>query len=91
MEIAKSCKSECFAVFLDVPKLFAFHMNTFRMLNKDDALHKEKVPSMVIHSFYKYVEPPTEKEGFSEVFRLTLNDFAPAANANVELLRSFLG
>ena len=58
LEIAKSCKSECFAVFLDVPKPFAFHMNTFRMLNKDDALHKDKVPSMVIHSFYKYVEPP---------------------------------
>lgn len=91
LNIAKEFKSEAFAIYLDVPKDFCFHLNTFRMLDTGCAEHKPRVPSMVIHSFYKYVEPPTEQEGFSEVFNLTLNEFAPAEGANVELLRSFLG
>lgn len=57
------------AVRIDVPKELCFHLNEYRALNSASVEHRgsERVPDMVIHSFFKGVEEPTLAEGFTEV------------------------
>jgi len=46
------------------------------MLNPRVPEHrKHKVPPMVVHSFYKYVEKPTKDEGFEDVIEVTSEQF----------------
>jgi len=81
------------AVLLDVPKDLCFHLNVYRSLNAASAEHRgpDRVPSMVIHSYFKSLEPPDVKEGFSEVVKLDISHFQPCGSAaDVSLLRSFL-
>lgn len=91
LALAKSQNVAAIAIFYDVPKEFCFHMNKYRMLHKGSALHRpEKVPSMVIHSFYKSVQEPKKQEGFGEVYRIGLEHFdIDTKDANVALLRCF--
>jgi len=49
------------AVLLDVPKDFCFHLNCYRALNARSPEHRgtDRVPSMVIHAYFKSSERPT--------------------------------
>lgn len=92
IKLAKSAKAASIAVLYDVPKELCFHLNAYRALNTASHLHRpEKVPSMIIHSFYKNLERPQPAEGLEEVYRVGLEHFAIAEGADTTLLRSFLG
>eukprot|EP00403_Amphidinium_massartii_P025160 CAMPEP_0178396230 /NCGR_PEP_ID=MMETSP0689_2-20121128/13624_1 /TAXON_ID=160604 /ORGANISM="Amphidinium massartii, Strain CS-259" /LENGTH=542 /DNA_ID=CAMNT_0020016903 /DNA_START=39 /DNA_END=1667 /DNA_ORIENTATION=+ len=92
LALAKAVGAASIAIHYDVPKELCFHLNAYRMLNTSSELHRpEKVPSMVIHGFYKNVQAPKVSEGFSSVYRVGLEHFAVAAkDANLDLLRSFI-
>lgn len=102
LALAKSVGAKAIAIRCDVPKEFCFHLNSYRMLHTSSALHRpEKVPSMVIHTFFKAgtgakagglanVDEPSEKEGFEHVYRLGLEHFKLTDDANVTLMRSFI-
>ncbi|CAD7974904.1 unnamed protein product [Amoebophrya sp. A25] len=75
------------AVYFDVSKDFCFHMNHVRARlpgTDTHGLKRERVPSMVIHTFFKYAEKPQTAEGFSEVLTFSQSDFrlGPDAKAN---------
>jgi len=58
------------ALCMDVPAAFCLHMNTVRAYCKEKA-----VPEVVIHSFYKKMEPPCCKtEGFTQVVNYGLKE-----------------
>merc|ERR1712232_108733 len=88
---AKAVGATSIALRYDVPKELCFHLNAYRMLNTSSELHRaEKVPSMIIHTFYKNVEEPQVAEGFSKVYRLGLEHFELTGNVNTSLMRSFI-
>mmetsp|Transcript_121682 Transcript_121682/g.192682 ORF Transcript_121682/g.192682 Transcript_121682/m.192682 type:complete len:403 (-) Transcript_121682:73-1281(-) len=91
LALAKSANVPVIAIFYDVPKELCFHLNTYRMLHTSSALHRpERVPSMVIHSFYKALQKPEIQEGFSQVYRVGLENFdINHDDADLELLRCF--
>ncbi|KAF8820012.1 polynucleotide kinase 3 phosphatase [Cardiosporidium cionae] len=62
------------AIRLEYPKEFCFHLNTYRML-KDPSI--PKIPSVAIHSFFKYVEDPQLDEGFSNITTFSIEEFFP--------------
>lgn len=80
-------------IYMDVPKEYCIHMNRVRTYSKE-----KKVPIIPIHTFYKHVEVPELKEGFSEVVRYSLDDFAlldgdsviSVSNQKKKLIQSFL-
>lgn len=81
------------AVLLDVPKDFCFHLNCYRALNARSPEHRgaDRVPSMVIHAYFKNSERPTVQEGFAEVAVVTLDHFVPRGSEDdIRLLKSFL-
>lgn len=55
---------------MEIDKDTVFHLNTFRSYNiwREE---NRKVPSVVIHSFFKYLEKPTTNEGFERVETLS--------------------
>ena len=91
MALAKRHNAKAVAVVFDVPKDFCFHLNTYRSLDTHSDQHrKEKVPDMVIHSYYKNFEAPTADEGFDAVITLGVEHFNPAGNVDTAKLRLFL-
>eukprot|EP00386_Alphamonas_edax_P007208 GDKI01023932.1.p1 GENE.GDKI01023932.1~~GDKI01023932.1.p1 ORF type:complete len:409 (+),score=99.98 GDKI01023932.1:19-1245(+) len=93
IKIAQEKKIPVRVVYIDVPKDLCFHMNAYRMLNPRVPEHrKQKVPAMIIHSFYKNVEVPNTSEGVSEVITLGLQDFQLSCETKEDekLMRSFL-
>merc|ERR1711982_70145 len=74
--LAKAAGAAALAIRDDVPKELCFHLNAYRLLNTKSKLHRaEKVPAMIIHSFFKNVEEPKEAEGFEKVLRVGLEHF----------------
>merc|ERR1712203_490401 len=70
IELAKAAGAAPLAIRYDVPKELCFHLNAYRKVNTASALHRaEKVPAMIIHSFYKQAQEPTTAEGFEHVYR----------------------
>lgn len=77
---------------MDLPKDLCFHLNTYRALNKNNPEHRaEKVPAMIIHSYYKNSCLPTKAEGFADVHTVGLESFEFRGSAEDRtLLNSFL-
>lgn len=75
---AQAAGVRCRAVRIDVPKDVCFHLNRYRSLNPRSEEHRgtDRVPPVVIHSFFKNVEEPTAAEGFDEVVRIGMQHFA---------------
>ena len=70
----------------------------YRRINSSSAEHREeKVPSMVIHSFFKEMREngknsePSIAEGFDEVVNIGFEHFNPSGTVkDLALMRSFL-
>jgi len=92
LALAKKYNASSIAVHIDVPKEMCFHLNSYRLLNPASKHHRdERVPDMVIHSFYKNVKLPTVSEGFAQTYRLGLEHFKiHESDADPKLLRTFL-
>jgi len=102
LAIAKEAKVETMAVVVELPKDLCFHLNAYRALDeKSDQHRKDKVPDMVIHSFYKNRKLPKgadapddfvaqEDEGFDSVVTVGMEHFRPAGNVDTAMLRRFL-
>ena len=67
IDIAKEFKVPVRCFYFKYPKDLAMAMNKHRETNKHWVHHSKKVGSVVIHTFYKYVEEPSKAEGLSEV------------------------
>eukprot|EP00919_Chromeraceae_sp_WS-2016_P040494 GHVR01096652.1.p1 GENE.GHVR01096652.1~~GHVR01096652.1.p1 ORF type:complete len:189 (-),score=39.38 GHVR01096652.1:206-772(-) len=95
IKIAKSAGIPCRCVLMDVPKDLPFHLNRFRSLAPTSVgARAHKVPSVVIHTFFKRLEPPTIDEGFSDVINIKIENITPGPFKNdMEkiLFHSFLG
>eukprot|EP00408_Alexandrium_pacificum_P060061 CAMPEP_0171178990 /NCGR_PEP_ID=MMETSP0790-20130122/13029_1 /TAXON_ID=2925 /ORGANISM="Alexandrium catenella, Strain OF101" /LENGTH=431 /DNA_ID=CAMNT_0011643915 /DNA_START=89 /DNA_END=1384 /DNA_ORIENTATION=- len=92
LDAAKKAGVPARVVLLDVPKELCFHLNCYRFMNKNSPEHRaETVPDMVIHGYFKNVQPPTKEEGFADVITVTMADFEPrGSEEDLGLLRSFL-
>ena len=64
----KDYKIRCF--WIDISKELCFHLNNLRNINKNRVQFSESVPKMVIHTYYKYLNPPTSEEGFDEIINV---------------------
>merc|ERR1712039_852868 len=81
------------SVVMDFSKDMCFHLNAYRSLNDKSPEHRgtDRVPSMVIHSYFKTVERPKKEEGFAEVLVCGLAQFEPRGSpADIALLKSFI-
>ncbi|CAM9646743.1 unnamed protein product [Scytosiphon promiscuus] len=70
-------------IFLTTPKEACFHLNAFRGCNPwSKEGDRRKVPDVVIHSWFKYLDTPQAAEGFSEVIRVpfTIRDAKDAGD-----------
>lgn len=83
LALAKKAGATPVAIFLDVQTGRAKHNNEFRMLR--GGLH---VPGMVIASFYRSLQVPSEAEGFAHVFNISEKAIAsgPFADGEAERL-----
>jgi len=92
LDVAKAAGVASRAVLLDLPKELCFHLNRYRLLNARSPEHRdESVPALVIHSYFKSVQPPTKEEGFADVLKISLDDFRfRGSPEDLALLRSFL-
>lgn len=69
IELAAKHGAKVRAIVLDVPKEYCFHANAYRDYTTSG---RDKVPSMIIHGYYKNVEKPTSAE--CEVVTYTLDN-----------------
>ncbi|KAF0694865.1 Aste57867_14265 [Aphanomyces stellatus] len=94
IQVAADHKIPIRAFYLDVPKPLVFHLNEFRMLQKqlhpDRSEAKPNVPDMIIHGFFKNVEEPTTAEGFTSVVKLPFIPASTLPDDDKKLLTSFL-
>lgn len=93
VDAAKAAGLPARAVLLDVPKELCFHLNAYRALNPSSPEHRgaDRVPSMIIHAYFKSVDPPTPAEGFVKVVVASTAQFVPKGSAeDIALLKSFL-
>lgn len=65
------------AVYFNYSKELVFHLNTFQFIT-ESYHYKDDIPTIPIHSFYKYVEPPSSKEHIDKILTLTDQDFVPS-------------
>ncbi len=79
INVAKKCNAPVRCVFFDYPKDLVFHLNELRDSNPHRTHFSDSVSDVIIHTWYKYLEKPTENEGFKEV--LTVN-FVPGPFKN---------
>ena len=95
IRLAKAAGAFVTVVRFEVPKDFCIHLNNYRTLNTASAEHKpSKVPTMVIHSFFKDMregQEPTLGEGIDEIVKLGLKHFNPeGSKVDLALIRSFM-
>jgi len=80
IKAAEKYKVPIRCVFFDFPKDLIFHVNNCRDMNPHRDHHSKSVADVIIHTWYKNLERPTESEaGISEV--LTVN-FVPGPFSN---------
>eukprot|EP00916_Digyalum_oweni_P019213 GHVL01031991.1.p1 GENE.GHVL01031991.1~~GHVL01031991.1.p1 ORF type:complete len:251 (-),score=60.40 GHVL01031991.1:32-784(-) len=89
IKLAKEKGVSCRAIQMDLPKDMAFHLNAYRMLNPLAPTNKDKVPDLIIHSFYKNLHPPQLSEGFSSIIKIKKENFEPEPPYNEKLLKSY--
>ena len=65
--IAEEFKVPCRAFYFDLDKPLCMHNNKQRKLNENRKHLSKKVGDVIIHTFFKRVEKPALKEGFSDV------------------------
>lgn len=73
------------AIWLDYPKDWVFHLNTLRGCNPHREQWTKPVPDVVIHTWFKNLEPPTTSEGFTEIKKVKVHG-GPFENADDEKL-----
>ncbi|CAM9401545.1 unnamed protein product [Ascophyllum nodosum] len=76
-------------IFLETPKEVCFHLNAFRGCNPwSPEKERRKVPDVVIHTWFKALEPVDSKEGFGDVIRVpfTLREFDESQQKERNLL-----
>eukprot|EP00397_Hematodinium_sp_SG-2012_P036814 GEMP01039795.1.p1 GENE.GEMP01039795.1~~GEMP01039795.1.p1 ORF type:complete len:390 (+),score=94.85 GEMP01039795.1:78-1247(+) len=81
--LAKKYGAKVRALIVDVPKDYCFHANAYRSF----ITPTDKVPSMIIHSFYKNLQKPTDKE-CDAIFQYSLEHLK--VGAGHEKIRLFL-
>ena len=69
IKLAKTNGYRTIALRIDVTKDESFALNYLRRINPFRTHISKKVPDMVIHSFFKYVEEPESPE-FDEVYHI---------------------
>lgn len=75
IELAKKYGAKVRAVYFDVPKDLCFHSNAYRAY--DGTENREKVPSMVIHGFYKNVVRPDKEVDESFTYTMDMIEVKP--------------
>jgi len=75
-------------VQLEASKDLCFHLNGYRGVAPWG--EQRRVPSMVIHTYFKYFEPPSEEEGFTAVERVAFAAGPFESPAEELLLRMFV-
>ncbi|SBT79523.1 bifunctional polynucleotide phosphatase/kinase, putative [Plasmodium malariae] len=76
------------AIFFKYSKDLIFHLNTFKLIT-DKSKKMIDIPTVGIHSFYKYVEEPTANENFEKVIILNDENFVPTNFKNEEEKKLF--
>ncbi|GAB67153.1 bifunctional polynucleotide phosphatase/kinase [Plasmodium cynomolgi strain B] len=76
------------AIFFQYSKELVFHLNNFKMITDEENIMHE-VPTIAIHSFYKYVQVPSESENFDRVVTLHDEHFVPSDLQNEERRKLF--
>ncbi|EDL46687.1 bifunctional polynucleotide phosphatase/kinase, putative [Plasmodium vivax] len=76
------------AIFFNYSKELVFHLNNFKLI-ADDENRMHEVPTIAIHSFYKYVEVPSESENLDRVVTLHDEHFVPSDFQNEERRKLF--
>ncbi|EUD68720.1 bifunctional polynucleotide phosphatase/kinase [Plasmodium inui San Antonio 1] len=76
------------AIFFHYSKELVFHLNNFKLITDEENLMHE-VPTIAIHSFYKYVEVPSESENLDRVVTLHDEHFVPSDLQNEERRKLF--
>ncbi|CAB1100226.1 unnamed protein product [Ectocarpus sp. CCAP 1310/34] len=68
LDLARQHGATARCIYLTTPKEACFHLNAFRGCNPwSPEGERRKVPDVVIHTWFKYVDPPHKNEGFSEI------------------------
>jgi bifunctional polynucleotide phosphatase/kinase len=81
IDLAREYKVAVRCFYFDIPKDICIHNNTQRKINTDREHLSAKVPTVAIHSFFKYQEKPTLKEGYEEI---KVIQFVPAFTCEEE-------
>ncbi|CRH00727.1 bifunctional polynucleotide phosphatase/kinase, putative [Plasmodium relictum] len=85
-KINKNIKIE--AIYFNYPKDLVFHLNTFKLIT-DKSNEIIDIPTIAIHSFYKYIEEPSPKENFDKITILDEKNFLPSNFENSEQKKLF--
>lgn len=67
IDLAKKYKFPVRCFYFDLPKELAFHLDDLRSYNVHREHESKRVGKTPVHTWYKYVEPPTKSEGFEEI------------------------
>ncbi|CAM9319329.1 unnamed protein product [Ectocarpus sp. 12 AP-2014] len=68
LDLARQHGATARCIYLTTPKEACFHLNAFRGCNPWSPEGERRiVPDVVIHTWFKYLDPPHKNEGFSEV------------------------
>lgn len=70
INLAKEFKIDIRCIYFAFPKDLCFHLNNLRDINKSRKIYSKSVSDVTIHTWFKYHEEPTIKEGFKEVVKL---------------------
>ncbi|KJP87926.1 DNA 3'-phosphatase [Plasmodium fragile] len=76
------------AIFFQYSKELVLHLNNFKLVTDEENLMHE-VPTIAIHSFYKYVEVPSESENLDRVVTLHDEHFVPSGFQNEDRRKLF--
>jgi bifunctional polynucleotide phosphatase/kinase len=93
LELAAKARVPARAVLIDASKELCFHGNTFRALNFATApADRRRVPSMVIHAWFKHFQAPTIAEGFASpvIIMPQYSHLRFASREEAELFHSYL-
>jgi bifunctional polynucleotide phosphatase/kinase len=71
-KLAEEMGVKCRCVWVTTTKDESFHLNAYRGLagSKADGTEKRRLADMIIHGFYKNMQPPTKAEGFGAVLQV---------------------
>jgi len=81
IELAKQHGLPCNCIWIHTHKNEVFHLNAFRNITQ-----QRHIPKVVIHSYFKYVEPPDTTEGITTVIQ---QPFLPTQFKNTEEWKLF--